>query len=237
MSFDIFTYGDPEADTVLIQMVDDHDMEVIEKEAEYIRELSGGQKFFLKAVKVNSWNKDLAPWPAPPVFGNESFGDGAQQTLEYLLKNVVPCPEAAIQPEQDLSKQEAVRQKTERTFIGGYSLAGLFALWAVYQTDVFGGAAAASPSIWFPGFADYMRENEFRAEAAYLSLGDREERTRNPMMAQVGNAIRDGYRILKDGGADCILEWNKGNHFKDPDLRTAKAFAWLMNRRNYGHFN
>ena len=92
MNFDIFTYQDPEADTVLIQMVDDHDMEVIEKEAEYIRELSGGQKFFLKAVKVNSWNKDLAPWPAPPVFGNESFGDGAQQTLEFLLKNVVPCP-------------------------------------------------------------------------------------------------------------------------------------------------
>ena len=230
MSFDIFTYQDPEADTVLIQMVDDHDMEVIEKEAEYIRELSGGQKFFLKAVKVNSWNKDLAPWPAPPVFGNESFGDGAQQTLEFLLKNVVPCPEAA-QPEENAP------EKALRIFIGGYSLAGLFALWAVYQTDVFSGAAAASPSIWFPGFTDYMRENEFRAEAAYLSLGDREERTRNPMMAQVGNAIRDGYRILKDGGADCILEWNKGNHFKDPDLRTAKAFAWLMNRRNYGHFN
>ena len=213
MSFDIFTYGDPEADTVLIQMVDDHDMEVIEKEADYIRELSGGKKVFLKAVKVNSWNKDLAPWPAPPVFGNESFGDGAQQTLEFLLKNVVPGTEDAA-----------------RIFIGGYSLAGLFALWAVYQTDVFGGAAAASPSIWFPGFTDYMRENEFQAEAAYLSLGDREERTRNPMMAQVGNAIRDGYKILKDGGADCILEWNKGNHFKDPDLRTAKAFAWLMNR-------
>lgn len=213
MSFDIFTYGDPEADTVLIQMVDDHDMEVIEKEAEYIRELSGGQKFFLKAVKVNSWNKDLAPWPAPPVFGNESFGDGAGKTLEFLMEKVVPGTEDAA-----------------RIFIGGYSLAGLFALWAVYQTDVFGGAAAASPSIWFPGFTDYMRENEFRAEAAYLSLGDREERTRNPMMAQVGKAIRDGYKILMDGGADCILEWNKGNHFKDPDLRTAKAFAWLMNR-------
>jgi hypothetical protein len=35
---------------------------------------------------------------------------------------------------------------------------------------------------------------------------------------------------LKKEGKECILEWNKGNHFKQPDLRTAKAFAWLMNR-------
>ena len=64
-----------------------------------------------------------------------------------------------------------------------------------------------------------------------LCLGDREERTRNPLMSQVGNAVRSAEAILKEGGTECILEWNKGNHFKDPDLRTAKAFAWLMNRK------
>ena len=31
-------------------------------------------------------------------------------------------------------------------------------------------------------------------------------------------------------GVDCILEWNQGNHFKDADLRTAKAFSWVLNR-------
>ena len=119
----------------------------------------------------------------------------------------------------------------ERLFIGGYSLAGLFALWAGYQTDRFDGIAAASPSLWFPRFTEYMHENKIRADAVYLSLGDREERTKNPVMAQVGNAIRDAETILREGDIDCILEWNKGNHFKEPDLRTAKAFAWLMNRR------
>ena len=54
--------------------------------------------------------------------------------------------------------------------------------------------------------------------------------TKNPVMAQVGNAIREGYAILQEANRDCILEWNQGNHFKEPDLRTAKAFAWLMNR-------
>ena len=62
----------------------------------------------------------------------------------------------------------------------------------------------------------------------YLSLGDREERTRNPVMARVGEAIRETEDILKSAGKDCVLEWNKGNHFKEPDVRTAKAFAWLL---------
>ena len=97
-----------------------------------------------------------------------------------------------------------------------------------YQTDCFDGIAAASPSIWYPHFTDYMRTNTIHSKKVYLSLGDREERTRNPVMAGVGDAIRDGERILKNAGVDCVLEWNKGNHFKDADYRTAKAFAWVM---------
>ena len=218
MNFEISTYGDSGSDTLLIQMVDDHDLEVIEKEAALIRELSGGQNFSLKAVKVKSWSHDLSPWPAPAVFGNEEFGDGAAQTLLFLQDEVL----------SNLPKNSA--SAISRVYIGGYSLAGLFALWAGYQTDCFDGIAAASPSIWFPGFLEYMRNNRIRTEAVYLSLGDREEKTKNPLMSQVGNAIRDAETILKKEGKECILEWNKGNHFKQPDLRTAKAFAWLMNR-------
>ena len=210
--FDTYTYGDPAADTLLVQMVDDHDLEVIESEVSFIEEFSGGQSFCLKAVKVDSWNKDLSPWPAPAVFGREDFGAGAEETLAYLLKEAVP-------QNIDLPK---------KVYIGGYSLAGLFALWAGYQTEVFSGIAAASPSIWFPGFTEYMKENELHARAVYLSLGDREERTRNPVMARVGDAIREAYAHLQETGVDCVLEWNKGNHFKEPDLRTARAFAWVM---------
>ncbi len=212
------TYEETDAHTLLIQMVDDHDLEVIENEISYIRELSGGQSFCLKAVKVSRWNKDLSPWEAPAVFGKEDFGGEADETMKYILENVVP------------TREEIQAQKIERIFIGGYSLAGLFALWAGYQTDRFTGIAAASPSIWFPHFTEYMQGNELHTDAVYLSLGDREERTRNPLMSQVGNEIRKAYNILTDSGKDCVLEWNKGNHFKETDLRTAKAFAWLMNR-------
>ena len=221
MNFEILTFGETDADTVLIQMVDDHDLEGIGNEVASIRQLTGERSFCLKAVKVNNWNQDLSPWPAPAAFGNEDFGDGAAETLRFLLDllhEMLPDPSAET------------GRPAKKTYIGGYSLAGLFALWTGYQTDFFDGIAAASPSIWFPHFTEYMQTHQIYPDQVYLSLGDREERTRNPVMAQVGNAIRNAHDILKESGTDCLLEWNKGNHFKEPDLRTAKAFAWLMNR-------
>jgi len=214
MNFKVYSFGFPEtdADTLLLQMVDDHDMEVIEREVSYIREMTKGQRFCLKAIKVNSWNRDLSPWPAEAVFGNEGFGEGAADTLAFLMKEVLHDPAAY-----------------RRKYLGGYSLAGLFALWAGYRTNAFDGIAAASPSVWFPHFTEYMKNNEILADAVYLSLGDREERTRNAVMSRVGSSIRCAYTIITGAGKDCTLEWNKGNHFKEPDLRTAKAFAWLMN--------
>ena len=200
-------YGNPDADTVLIQPVDNHDLEGIVNEVERIKQLSG-KDFCLVAIKVDNWNSDLSPWEAPAVFGNESFGGKAAAALDEVLKHT-----------GDPSKTY---------YIGGYSLAGLFAIWAAYQTDVFKGVAAASPSVWFPGFSDYMAERKLYAHSVYLSLGDKEEKTRNPVMATVGDNIRKAHELLKAQGVNTVLEWNPGNHFKDPDIRMAKGFEWVI---------
>ncbi|MBQ1522553.1 MAG: hypothetical protein IIZ74_07310, partial [Erysipelotrichaceae bacterium] len=96
-------------------------------------------------------------------------------------------------------------------------------------TDVFRGTAAVSPSMWFPGFADYMKENEITADKVYLSLGNREEKTRNPVMSTVGDRIREANDLLKQKEVNCTLEWNEGNHFREHDIKTAKGFVWLLN--------
>jgi predicted alpha/beta superfamily hydrolase len=188
-------------------MVDDHDLEGIESEIAEIQKLTDSD-FCLIAIKVNDWNLDLSPWKAPAVFGKEDFGGGAEETLQEVLKY---C---------------ADREK--HYIIGGYSLAGLFALWAAYQTDVFSGVAAASPSVWFQGFTDYMKENTIHSNIVYLSLGDKEEKARNLIMSTVSVRIREAHELLKSRGIKTALEWNQGNHFKDADIRTAKAFAWVM---------
>ena len=63
-----------------------------------------------------------------------------------------------------------------------------------------------------------------------MSLGDKEEKTRNPVMRTVGDCIRKQSEMLDndEGCKASILEMNPGNHFREPDLRTAKGFAWLI---------
>lgn len=201
-------FGNADSNIILIQPVDDHDLEGIENEFAMITN-SCDLSLRLIAVSINNWNNDLSPWEAPAVFGKENFGGDASRTLGELLKL---CDD-----------------KGKKYYIGGYSLAGLFALWAAYQTDIFDGVAAASPSMWFPGFDDYMKKSEIKTDTVYLSIGDREEKARNPVMATVGDRIREAHSLLKERNVNCILEWNEGNHFKDADIRTAKAFAWVLN--------
>ena len=203
-----YLFGSESAPNVLIQPVDSHDLEGIENEVKTIRELADAD-FRMIAVRVPDWNRDLSPWTAPAVFGKEGFSDGAGDFLEGILPL---CPDG------------------KACYIGGYSLAGLFALWAAYRTGRFAGVAAASPSVWFPGFTDFMQANRIQSKAVYLSLGDREEKAKNPVMAAVGSRIREAEGILKAQGIPCTLEWNPGNHFRDADIRTAKAFAWVLTR-------
>ncbi len=123
---------------------------------------------------------------------------------------------------------EQCNDESKTYYIGGYSLAGLFALWAVYQTDKFAAVAAASPSMWFPGFVEYMKENKIQTGAVYLSLGDKEAKTRNQVMATVADKMNVASEWLKSSGINTTFEWNPGNHFKDADVRTAKGFVWVL---------
>lgn len=231
-------YGNKEGHNLFIQMVDDHDLEVMESEAARLTELADHTDWCIAAVKVGDWNQDHTPWPSDPVFGKVGFGDGAQKTLDMLLGEVLPqlaeqLPNMAeYMPNAGKQLQNAGKQlqNTGKPYICGYSLAGLFALWAAYETDAFAGAAAVSPSVWYPGWLDYAGRNEIKVPEVYLSLGTKEEKTRNPVMSTVGNAIREQYELLQSGGIRCQLDWNPGNHFVDSDVRVAKGLAWLLDK-------
>lgn len=212
-----FLYHDAAAPHLLIQPVDEHDLEVLDQEVEAI----GNQTktpFSLVALLIEDWNQELTPWPAPAVFGRIPFGDGANNTLEFITEQLLPSLTAY-----------GIYDASMRLLLGGYSLAGLSALWSAYQTDMFDGIAAASPSVWFPQWIDYATEKRPLAKSIYLSLGDKEEKAKNPVMAQVGNAIRKQHELLMEQEVNTILEWNAGNHFVDSEKRMAKGFAWLLN--------
>ena len=126
-------------------------------------------------IGVDLWEENFSPWCAPRVFAKgPNFGDGAQKTLDILINQVV------LWAESDLTEPPAYRA------LVGYSLAGLFSLWAgvsqqvarVCQPDdalsqpgpssqpgaphvdasvaTFQRIGAVSGSFWFPSLLDYV---------------------------------------------------------------------------------
>ena len=208
-------YGEAHAEYLLLQMTSEHELQSMEGEVAAIAQ--SAHHFLFAAIPVKSWNDELSPWEAPAVWGKESFGGNAVGTLRFLTEQAIPA----------LKKQFALPENV-RIILGGYSLAGLFALWASTQTELFSGIAAASPSVWFPGWMEFEQQRPIQTQHIYLSLGDKEEHTKNAVMAVVGDNIRTLHSQLTARGTDCTFEWNSGGHFKDADLRTAKAFRLMM---------
>ena len=166
--------------------------------------------FRLLAFRVEDWNRDLSPWPAPPVFRGQPFAGQAETTLSWLKTQMAP--------------QASCR------FIGGYSLAGLFSLWAFYETGLFSGAASCSGSLWFPGWDAYAQARSAPpGSVLYLSLGEKEPRARNPQMARVGECAQRQFALAQSQGMRAVFRWHPGGHFQDPPGRMAQGFAWLLN--------
>ena len=162
------------------------------------------------------WAKALMPWQDEAVSRNEEVGMHAQDTLVYIEESLVPWLH------ERFGKLPCI--------IGGYSLGGLFALWAARQSAAFCAVAAASPSLWIKGWADFADNHSLNAQLAYVSLGDREEHCRNQRMARIGDCVRHEHLTLANqiGSSATTLEWNSGGHFGNEAERTAKAFAWCI---------
>ena len=202
------SFGEP--GVLLVEPIDRNDLDFLGRETDFLCS-NGLTDFALATFLIEDWNAELTPWKAAPVFGKEPFGDGAGKTLRFITEELLPH-----------------LQSPKTVILGGYSLSALFALWAGYTTDAFTAIAAASPSVWYPGWMDFVRQRKPMARRIYLSLGDAEEKTRNRVMATVGDCIREQASLLEKQGIETTLAWNPGNHFKDADVRTAKAFLWAL---------
>ena len=191
-------------------------------------------------VGVDLWEENFSPWCAPRVFAKgPNFSDGAQKTLDTLIKQVVPWAES------ELTEPPAYR------VLVGYSLAGLFSLWAGVSQQVARGCqhdataphvdapaatfqriGAVSGSFWFPGLLDYVNQQLSGGAVglthAYLSLGDREARTPNPQIMHVRENAELLASKLQNAGIISTFELNRGNHFQNVEGRMQKALNWLV---------
>ena len=208
-------FGSESPDCLLVQPSARHETGILEEEAAQLSALTG-RSFLLVTIELEDWTLDLMPWPDGNISRDPEAGKHGQETLEYILQGLLP------ELEQKYGQLPVV--------FGGYSLGGLFALWAAGRTDRFRAVAAASPSVWIHGWLPFAKKNVPLADHIYLSLGDREEHVKNQAIARVGDNLRAYYELLqKQLGPDrCTLVWEEGNHFADNAGRLARAFAWCL---------
>jgi hypothetical protein len=177
----------------------------------------GTKRFVLVEIDGVDWNADMSPWPIEKLFaGDTACTGGAEAWLNVLTAEIIPCVEDGL--------------TVARRMIAGYSLAGLFALWSAYRTDVFDGIISGSGSFWYPGFMDFASRNSLLTTpvSIYLSLGDRESHVKNPIL----QTVEDNTRRLCDHylGLDipATFELNTGNHYMQTERRVAKGIQWSL---------
>jgi predicted alpha/beta superfamily hydrolase len=178
-----------------------------------------GRPFSLIVIDHLHWNHDMAPWDCPPLFkGEPPCTGGADTYLELLVKKILPRGE------------EMLDSRITWRALTGYSLAGLFAVYSMYHTDVFQRFASMSGSLWYPNIREYVlqRQPASRPQALYFSLGDREAETRNPVFHPVLDNTRAIADHFREEGIPTAFVLHPGGHAFQAEQRLVSGLDWLL---------
>lgn len=149
------------------------------------------------------WNYCMTPWK----YHDKNMGKtgGGEEFLSWFISEIYD-------------------EKYQRQYIGGYSLGGLFALFAACEKELFDGVMSVSGSLWYPGALEYFNEKSIgkRIGKIYMSLGDKESLTKNAERKKVGfntEKLAEVFGRTKE----VFFEYNRGGHFTDINGRIAKS--------------
>lgn len=167
--------------------------------------LSHQRQSTVASVPIPCWNDALTQWPADGIYrGEPPFGGGADQTLATLADTLIPAIESG-----------AGLSPTKRA-ICGYSLGGLFALFAFAHMRAFDACACLSGSVWYEGWVEHLRELplDLGGRFAYLSIGTKERKAARPILKTVQNRMEQCATILQDCGCTVDYRTSPGNHMQ-----------------------
>lgn len=178
----------------------------------------GCPDFTMVTVSGLNWEAELSPWTAGNLFKySEMFTGSADAYLQFLTQQVLPQAEAGL-------------NRILWRGLAGYSLAGLFTVYALYKTDLFSRAASMSGSLWYPGFKDFALQSTLciAPQHLYLSLGDKEARARNQYLKTVQQCTEELAAHYRSLDINTFYELNPGGHYRNIISRSAAGIKWLL---------
>lgn len=173
-------------------------------------------------IASNNRTADYTPWPLQtsetmPI----DFGGKSEEHLYFITTHVIPFCES----------EYGFTRSADKRAIGGYSLGGLFSIYAAVNSELFGTVLSCSSSLWYPGFLDYLKEHPFKAAhpKLYMSVGDQEGTTAKNLTAdQTLNtlALKDWIEPRFQAG-DFQFTLEEGNHGNNISRRVERAVEWV----------
>lgn len=191
--------------------------QLVETVQKVCHSLDENQPFHTLCFHDLNWDEDLSPWPHEPIVQKDDHFTGNAPEFLKTVEKAVEWARTIVGP-------------NTYTILSGYSMGGLFSLYAPYNSTQFDAIVCASGSVWYPGFYDYATTHTMKGvpRSIYLSLGRKESQTRNPYLSQTGLFMEKLQKFYKEIHIPCVLEWNPGNHFVNADLRLAKGILWSI---------
>lgn len=174
--------------------------------------------FSLAAIGNLNWDDEMSPWAISPISPKDTpCTGGADAYLDTLEEQILPRILHYVPSPSFMA-------------LAGYSLAGLFAVYAMYRIDAFARIASASGSFWYPKFLDYVQQHEMKRqpECMYFSLGNKEARTKNKILQSVEEKTLWLENHYREFGIRTVYEENQGNHFQKANERMAKGICWIL---------
>jgi predicted alpha/beta superfamily hydrolase len=197
-------------------------------EWEDLGELTQGRTCAIVQTRDADFFRDFSPWPEAALTPDiPAFAGGAPAYLRTLVTTTIPAIERA----------HGLAPRTRA--ICGYSLAGLFALYALLESDAFCAAACVSGSLWFEGWPDYLARavarpawrdrcaNPATRPYAFFTLGNKERNAPNPRMRTVRMRTDETVDALLRSGAEAEFQRMPGTHFTFVDERIGEGLSHL----------
>lgn len=183
-----------------------------------IEAVSRGCNATVVKIPVDDWDDSLTPWTAPGLYdGDADFGGEAHITLSEIIAEAIP--------EVERSEGFAPSKRA----ICGYSLGGLFALYAFTHADYFQACACLSGSVWYEGWPKYLGNLDFDANGrfAFLSIGSKEKRAPQKILHRVQDSMETCAEILREHGCQVEYSVGPGGHLDYGQERFSAGLAAL----------
>lgn len=198
-----------------------HDLDGYGRQVLPILHQQGLKDFTLVTITIplDLWSHVLAPWNTPEGYPQYvACTGGAQEYLKLFVETIIPKVEAMLPP-------------ASWRGLAGYSLAGLFGIYALCETDhLFDRVESASGSLWYPDFYEWFLKHFplHLPQSVFFSCGADEFETNNPYLSPVKPCTMHIEEWFAAHGVETTLEINPGNHYQDVLPRTAAGLAWIL---------